>query len=84
MNNTDISQIVEVSFSIPPVPTYSSLVDHLRVFCYKNKVSTELTIEIDAYGDAYPCVQVVQGNESLYAEVAILMTAWNKGELENE
>ena len=84
MKNTNISQIVEVSFSIRPAPTYSSLVDHLRAFCYKNKVSTKLTVEIDEYGDACPCVQVAQGNESLYAEVAILMTAWKKGELENE
>lgn len=82
MNNTDVSQIVEVSFSIPPVPTYSSLVNHLRVFCYKNRAGTRLTVEIDEHGDAYPCVQVVQGDESLYAEVAILMMAWNKGELE--
>lgn len=56
MNNTDISQIVGVTISVPPVPTYSSLVDHLRVFCYKNKVSTKLTVEIDEYGDAYPCM----------------------------
>ena len=59
MKNTDISQIVEVTIPIPKTPTYSSLVDHLRVFCYKNKVGTKLTVEIDEHGYAYPCVQVV-------------------------
>lgn len=82
MKNTDISQIVEVTISVTPTPTYSSLVDYFRYFSYTNKVKAKLTIEIDKYGDAYPCVQVDSEDEALLAEAARIMLSWNKGELE--
>lgn len=77
-----ISQTAGVIVSIPQTPTYSSLVHHFRQFCYANKVEVELSVKIDTYGDAHPCVQVMSKDETLLTEAAILTEAWSKGELE--